>query len=266
MRPIAQWPHEERAGIDLLFTDIDDTLTLHGRLPAAAYAALERLTAAGILVVPVTGRPGGWCDQIARLWPVAGVVGENGAFWFRHDPATGRMQRRFLQDEATRAANRARLASLGQRILAAVPGTALASDQGYRESDLAIDFCEDVPALPEEAVGRIVALFEAEGATAKVSSIHVNGWFGDYDKVTMARIFAREALGIELDAALGRAVFLGDSPNDGPMFAAFRHGVGVANLCRFAGRMPVLPPYVTDGEGGHGFAEAAEAILAARGA
>ena len=265
LRPLREWPEAARAAIRLVFTDIDDTLTLHGRMPATAYAAMERLTAAGLAVVPVTGRPAGWCDQIARLWPVAGVVGENGAFWFRHDAEAGRLVRRFLEDQETRAAHRARLAALGERILAAVPGAALASDQLYRESDLAIDFREDVPPLPEEAVQRIVALFEAAGAIAKVSSIHVNGWFGRYDKLAMARIFAREALGVDLDAAWDRAVYLGDSPNDAPMFAAFPQAVGVANLRRFAHCMDALPPYVTEGEGGHGFAETAEAILAARG-
>src|SRR5215213_11726214 len=135
--PVASWPAMDRRRVEYVFTDIDDTLTRHGRLPAIAYAALERLAEAGLKVIPITGRPAGWCDHIARMWPVDGVVGENGAFWFRHDPAQGRLVRRFLADEATRRANRARLDGLAQRILAEVPGTALASDQLYREADLA---------------------------------------------------------------------------------------------------------------------------------
>ena len=134
------------------------------------------------------------------MWPVDGVVGENGAFWFRHDAGARRLVRRFLVDDATRRANRLRLDALAARILAEVPGCALASDQLYREADLAIDFCEDVAPLPDAEVARIVALFEAAGCTAKVSSIHVNGWFGSYDKLTMTRLLLREALGIDLDA------------------------------------------------------------------
>ena len=193
--PVAGWPLAERRRVDVVLTDIDDTLTLHGRLPAVAYAAMEQLSAAGFKVVPITGRPAGWCDHIARMWPVDGVVGENGAFWFRHDAGARRLVRRFLVDDATRRANRERLDALAARILAEVPGCALASDQLYREADLAIDFCEDVAPLPDAEVARIVALFEAAGCTAKVSSIHVNGWFGRYDKLTMTRLFLERGAG-----------------------------------------------------------------------
>ena len=68
-------------------------------------------------------------------------------------------------------------------MLAGVPGCAVAADQAYREADLAIDFCEDVPPLPMSSAHAIQAIFEAAGATAKISSIHVNGWFGNYDKL-----------------------------------------------------------------------------------
>jgi HAD superfamily hydrolase (TIGR01484 family) len=263
LRPLAEWPQAARAGLRALFTDIDDTLTWHGRLPAAAFAALEALDAAGVAVVCVTGRPAGWCDHIARFWPVAGVVGENGALAFHYDRAARRLVRRFMDPDEVRRDARARLAALGERVLVAVPGCALASDQQYRESDLAIDFCEDVPPLPQADVARIVTMFEAAGATAKVSSIHVNGWFGQYDKMTMARRYTAEVLGFDLEEAIGRCAYVGDSPNDAPMFAAFPHAIGVANVRRFLGRMAAMPRYVTASEGGYGFVEVAEAILAA---
>jgi hypothetical protein len=263
--PLARWPETERRRVEVVLTDIDDTLTLHGRLPAVAYAAMERLALAGIKVIPITGRPAGWCDHIARMWPVEGVVGENGAFWFRYDAARRKLVRRFLVDEATRRENRKKLEMLAGEILAAVPGTALASDQLYREADLAIDFCEDVPPLPDAEVARIVALFEAAGCTAKVSSIHVNGWYGDYDKLTMTRLLMREAFGIDVDTDRGRFVFAGDSPNDQPMFAFFRESsVGVANLHRFLRSMVSPPRYLATAAGGHGFAELADLVLAAR--
>ena len=261
---IKGWPEPDRARVEFVLTDIDDTLTLHGRLPAVAYAAMERLAAAGCKVIPITGRPAGWCDHIARMWPVDGVVGENGALWFRHDPEQRRLVRRFLVDDATRRANRARLEALAAKILAEVPGCALASDQLYREADLAIDFCEDVAPLPDAEVARIVGLFEAAGCTAKVSSIHVNGWFGQYDKLTMTRLLMREVFGVELDTALDRFVFVGDSPNDQPMFAHFSNSVGVANLARFLGSLATPPRWLTDEAGGHGFAQVAELLLATR--
>jgi HAD superfamily hydrolase (TIGR01484 family) len=261
MQPLAAMPPAVRAAVRGVCTDIDDTLTTHGRLTAEAYAALERLRAAGKRVIPITGRPAGWCDHIARMWPVDAVVGENGAFYMRYNAASRRLVKRFLADDATRRANRARLASIAERILAAVPGCALASDQLYREADLAIDFCEDVPPLPRAAVDRIVALMQGEGMTAKVSSIHVNGWFGDYDKLGMTRTLLAEVFAADLDAERERWLFAGDSPNDAPLFAYFPNSVGVANVRAFADRIATLPAYVTVGEGGAGFAEIARALL-----
>jgi HAD superfamily hydrolase (TIGR01484 family) len=262
LRPLTTLPDGARRAIRGVLVDIDDTLTTNGRLTATAYAALERLHAAGRLVIPVTGRPAGWCDHIARMWPVDAVVGENGAFYMRYDAAARRLVRRFVDDEATRRTHRARLAAIGHRILAAVPGCALASDQRYRESDLAIDFREDVPPLPRAAVDRIVALMQAEGLTAKVSSIHVNGWFGAYDKLSMARALFAEAFGTDLDQERERFVFAGDSPNDAPMFAFFPNAVGVANVCEFADRIDTPPAYVTAAAAGAGFAELAAFLLA----
>jgi hypothetical protein len=264
MRPLSEMPAATAAGIHTIFTDIDDTMTSEGRLPAEAYSALEALKEAGLNVAPITGRPGGWCDMIARFWPVDGVVGENGAFYFAYDGRTKKMRRVFSADALARDTNRARLAPLGAHILAEVPGTAISADQGYREADLAIDFAEDVTPLPMEQVQRIKAIFEAEGGTAKISSIHVNGWFGSYDKLTMARRFAAEILSVDIDAERERIIFCGDSPNDAPMFAHFPNACGVANVRDFAGTLEAEPRWVSEGRGGAGFAEIARRLLDAR--
>ncbi len=264
MRPLTDFPLAARAGIRGVLCDIDDTLTTGGRLTAAAYAAMEELQRGGMLVVAITGRPAGWCDHIARMWPVDAVVGENGAFYFRYDHAQRAMQRCFVDDDATRDANRRRLAAIRERILAAVPGCAVASDQHYRETDLAIDYCEDVSRLSADAVDKIVTLMQEAGLTAKVSSIHVNGWFGAYDKLAMTRIVMRECFGTDLDAQRDELVFAGDSPNDAPMFAHFPHAVGVANIRAFAGRLATEPAYVTQAESGAGFCELVNLLLASR--
>jgi HAD superfamily hydrolase (TIGR01484 family) len=268
-RSIAELPRTAAAGIHTVFTDIDDTLTTDGALTAEAYAALQALREAGLRVVPVTGRPAGWCDHIARMWPVDGVIGENGAFWMWHEPARAttpaRLRARHLQDAATRAAYAARLMAVRDRVLAEVPGCAIASDQFCRLYDLAIDFREDVAPLAEDAVERIVALMREAGMHAKVSSIHVNGWFGDWDKLGTARLMMRERYGIDLDAERDRFAFVGDSPNDAPMFAFFPNAVGVANVTDFAGRIDAMPAWITRQRCGAGFVEVAEALLAARG-
>ncbi len=264
MIPLRQFPDAARRRVKMVLTDIDDTLTSDGRLTAAAYGAMERLRAAGLRVVPITGRPAGWCDHIARMWPVDGVVGENGAFYFRYDREARVMDRHFFDDAATRAAARERLSELGEAILATVPGAALAADQAYRETDLAIDYCEDVAPLAPASVARIVEMFQAAGATAKVSSIHVNGWFGAYDKLAMTRRMMARCFALDLDAEREHMVFIGDSPNDSPMFAFFPLAVGVANVADFAGRLDAAPAFITEARGGAGFAELADFLLAGR--
>lgn len=252
------------AKIRFVLTDIDDTVTTEGRLTAAAYLALERLTDAGLIVIPITGRPAGWCDHIARMWPVAGVVGENGAFYLRYDRQGKRMHSHYWASPAQRAANRLKLDTLCAAILKEIPGSALASDQAYRQADLAIDFCEDVPALPESDVQRIVQLFHEAGAQAKVSSIHVNGWFGQYDKLSMTRtLFARECA-MTLDNHLDEILFIGDSPNDEPMFKFFKLSVGVANIRTQIHRLTDCPKFVTLGHGGLGFVEMTDWLLKSR--
>jgi HAD superfamily hydrolase (TIGR01484 family) len=261
MKPLAEFPVEARQRIRVVLTDIDDTLTSGGHLHAAAYAALERLRNSGLLVIPVTGRPAGWCDHIARMWPVDAVVGENGAFWFRHDSKARKLVKRYVIDAGQRELRAQRMQAVAERVLREVPGCAIASDQAYREADLAIDFCEDVAALPRPAVMKIVEIMQAEGLTAKVSSIHVNGWFGGYDKLSTTRLMLREDFGIDIDRERETIVFAGDSPNDQPMFAFFPNAVGVANVSEMADMMMDLPAWITPSAGSHGFAELAEALL-----
>jgi len=264
MRPLSELPRSAAAAMHTVFSDIDDTLTTDGHLTPAAYAALGELRDAGLRVILITGRPAGWCDHIARMWPVDAVIGENGAFYFWHDDAARKLKCRHLLDETARAANAGKLLAVRERILREVPGCAVASDQFCRLYDLAIDFCEDVPALPPRAIDRIVALMEAAGMSAKVSSIHVNGWFGQYDKLSMAHLLMQERYGIELAQEREHCMFVGDSPNDAPMFAYLPHAVGVANVMAFADRMGALPAYVTPSRGGSGFAELAQTLITAR--
>ena len=258
MRPLTEL---DARGIRGVLFDIDDTLTTHGKLTAQAYGALEQLKRAGKSLVPVTGRPAGWCDHIARMWPVDAVVGENGAFYFWYDAHAGRLGRRYQDPPALRTEQRARLETIARSIIEAVPGCALAADQDYRETDLAIDYCEDVPALPLEAAERIAARMREAGLTAKISSIHVNGWFGAYDKLAMCRSLLTERFGVDLDADNRAWVFVGDSPNDAPTFGFFENSVGVANVTRFADSLVVAPKFITRAAAGEGFAELAAHLL-----
>ncbi len=262
--PLERCPQETLANFAAVLTDIDGTLTLGGRLCPRAFTALEQLRRAGLKVIAVTGRPAGWCDLIARQWPVDGVIGENGGLYFRYDDSAKKMIRIYAQAAEERHANRQKLRALALRVLKEFPGTAFAADQAYREIDVAIDFCEDVPPLPLATAQRIAEAFIAGGCVAKVSSIHVNAWIGAHDKLTMSRRFLAEAFEIDSEKDGETIAYCGDSPNDAPMFAYFRNGIGVANVWPFAPLMKHLPRYVTKAEGGAGFAEFADAVLKGR--
>jgi HAD superfamily hydrolase (TIGR01484 family) len=223
---------------------------------------MEDLKKAGIRMVPITGRPAGWCDHIARMWPVDGIVGENGAFYFHYDDSRRKMKRRYFKSEKQRKIDSKKLEKLKGVILSQIPGCRVSADQQYREADLAVDYCEDVPPLPMEDVDRIVRLFEEAGARAKISSIHVNGWFGEYDKLTMTRMLFAEVFKDDLAAVKENIIFVGDSPNDVPMFRFFPHSVGVANIEAFKEKIAHKPAWVTRREGGYGFAETVDLILA----
>ncbi len=261
MRPLSELKTSDLRGIRAVLTDIDDTLTTHGRLPALAYDALEKLSDAGISVVPVTGRPGGWCDMIARFWPVSGVIGENGALYFRYLAEQKKMLRVYAQSPLERQANAGRLMALAHGIMREFPGTALASDQAYREIDVAIDFCEDVPPLPLAVAQDIASRFHAAGCEAKVSSIHVNAWFGAHDKLTMAKRFLAEELGLAETEWKNSVAYCGDSPNDAPMFGFFPLSIAVANVKPYVELMTHLPSFVTEEAGGAGFAAFADRVL-----
>ena len=190
-----------------------------------------------------------------------GVIGENGTFFFSYDHKKKKMIRRYIQSEKERLEGLKKLEIIKQNVLKQVTGSAVASDQFSRISDLAIDFCEDVPELAIEAVKKIEEIFVESGATAKISSIHVNGWFGDYNKLEMTRIFTKEILDIDLDLNKDKFVFCGDSPNDEPLFQYFPNSFGVANVKGFKSEMVHLPKYVSDLKGGKGFVEICKKLL-----
>ena len=267
MKPLAELRRRRGRSARLLF-DIDDTLTTEGQLTAAAYAALERLHDAGLLVVPITGRPAGWCDHIARMWPVDAVVGENGAFYFclrRGGAPAASSAIRTTTRRARRTARGSprcatRVLARGARA-ARSPPTSPTARPTSRST-----ICEDVPppAL-RPASSASWRSCDAAGMTTKVSSIHVNGWFGDYDKLAMTRRSScASAFGVDLDArARGLRVRrrLAQRCADVRVLPALGGG---RERPRFAAhRLEHAPAYVTEAASGAGFVELAERLLRA---
>lgn len=245
--------------VQVLLTDIDGTLTESGRLPDSSYGRMADLSRAGIYVIPVTGRPAGWCEMIARLWPVHGVVGENGALAFRYDGK--KMRRHFFRSKEERVQDREKLKAIRREVLQQVPGCAIASDQFCRLFDLAVDFSEDVPPLQGPAIEKIVAIFKKHGAQAKVSNIHVNGWFGEHDKVSSCQLYLKKEFSFSQNQMKKLCAFIGDSPNDEPMFEFFPNSVAVANIKEFLDQLKHKPGFVTPSPEARGFCELADAIL-----
>lgn len=270
MLPLSAWPASDRRQIFGVFTDIDDTLTTEGAITEEALVALAQLREAGRHVIAITGRPVGWSMPFARSWPVDAIVAENGAValvrQMAHSPhgeVPVGLRRLYQQDATTREGNYLRMQQVAARVLREVPGSTMARDSPGRETDIAIDHSEFSLLTPEQ-IRQVVAIMQAEGMTATVSSIHVNGWYGAHNKLEGARWIVRELYGRDLDEERDRWAYVGDSTNDQKMFEAFAHAVGVANIRRFLPELEHLPRYVTAAERGAGFAEVAAALLQAQ--
>ena len=250
----------ETTGLHGVFTDIDDTLTSGGKLPAAVYVALERLRDAGFAIVPVTGRSAGWAHMVLHHWPVEAVVAESGGLCLYRDG--GGVPRWLHHDDAHRIArDRLRIAEVAQAVLSRIPELALADDNAFRLVDFALDHCETIPPVAPARVDEAIAMFRDQGLQARASSVHITVWQGDFDKAPMALRYLKEVRGASLPEELRRWLFVGDAPNDASMFAVFPRSVGVANLAPHAGRLPVAPPYLTRASHGEGFVELAEHLL-----
>jgi HAD superfamily hydrolase (TIGR01484 family) len=243
-----------------IFCDVDDTLTHGGALVPAAYEAITRAVAAGLRVVAVTGRPAGWAEVLASTWPLAGAIGENGAFAVRRQPGSIAVQRMTWDDEQTCRIQGQHLHALADRLLRELPGTRLADDQWLRRCDVAFDIGE-TQKLPPAAVEALCAAIRESGARVVTSSVHAHAFYGEYDKAKMCARIARAWWDEDLDATRGDYLFVGDSPNDQACFAYFPVAAGVANVRRYVDRLAPPPGYVADAEGGHGFAEIVDLLL-----
>jgi HAD superfamily hydrolase (TIGR01484 family) len=248
-------------GVRGVLTDIDDTLTTAGAITPDALQALDRLKAAGLPVIAITGRPMGWSEPCAREWPLDAIVAENGAVALFHNGDSLRIE--YAQDQVVREANSRRLAQVAARIQREVPGATLARDSAGRVTDIAIDHAEFAQLSPAQ-IDQVVALMCSEGMNASISSIHINGWFGTHDKLSGARWILQRLFGRDLDAERERWVYVGDSANDQAMFGYVEHSVGVANLLDFADQLSVWPAWLATRPRGAGFAEVAAALLRAR--
>ncbi len=261
MKPLSQFPASAARAIRYVLTDVDDTLTCRGSLSAAAYLALERLRDAGIIVVPVTAAPCGWCDVMARMWPVGGVIGENGGVYLHR--GGDNIDVRFWLSPRERARSMAQLRLTAEAIAAAIPNVQTAADQPYRQTSWAISTSAK-GAERSRAVARVVAAWRDARANVTINSLWVLGWNGDFDKLAMAKVMMAEVFCVDLDLERERVIYVGDSLNDEPMFKFFPHAVAVSTIGAWLDQLTCLPSWVANGPGGTGFVEVADSILSSR--
>ena len=248
----------DRTGVRGVVFDIDDTVTRNGVLEPDAYAAIHLLADAGFELVAVTGRPLGWTDVIARLWPVRVAVGENGAGWAWVDDSG--THEGYFCTEVERAEQANLLEGIRRKAAASMPHVHTTQDHRHRRCDLAFDIGESV-SLARAEIDALVALIEGMGARSSVSTVHAHAVPGLWDKAEGVARALGSVLGIDLASELERWVFVGDSGNDAAAFERFPKSVGVANVREHLDRLPVPPRYVTDGDRGRGFAEVAAHLV-----
>jgi 3-deoxy-D-manno-octulosonate 8-phosphate phosphatase KdsC-like HAD superfamily phosphatase len=220
---------------------------------------MERLQTAGLKVGPVTAAPAGWCDQMARMWPIDGVIGENGGLFFRRAAGEHGVAREFWHGEKKRREIADRLAAIARKIVAASPSAVLADDQPFRLASLASPISNSeverraIVAAPRKAIAHVT-----------LNNLWILVWIGGYDKLAMAWRVMADHYGLDIEADRDAVMYCSDSTNDAPMFGHFGDTVGVSTVRRYLSQIPVSPRWITQGPGGDGFVEAANAVIASR--
>lgn len=240
-----------------LFTDLDGTMVTDGWLSPSSHGALDSLFAAKLPVVLVTGRPAGWGHALASLFPFAAVITENGGVTFV--PGDRGLRKVLALPEAELSNWRVTMRRAAADIAGLFPGARLSVDSAYREFDLAIDWNEDAGLSPDTA-DRIVDFLLERGLAASRSSVHVNYGPPGVDKWFACKRILKECFS-EIAAPYDDVVYVGDSLNDAPVFAALAKSVGVANVSDRWEDLPHKPGYITPSKEGQGFCELVERLL-----
>ena len=259
MKPISQIEPKICKNLFAIFSDIDDTITHKGKILPSAFNAMWKLYKSGIKFIPVTGRSAGWVDHFARMWPCHAVIGENGAFYSYMSGK--KLVKKYYDKSFDPIKNQRKLDVLLKDINKKYPKAKPSSDQGFREFDLSIDYCEDIKRFTDKEIDEIVKIYKRHGANVKISSIHINGWFGNFDKFSMIKKFLKQEYKLDFTKNKEKFLFIGDSQNDEPNFKAFKYSVGVSNVKAFLKYMKHHPTFITKKPGGYGFSEMVEKIL-----
>ena len=250
---IQNLPSKIDNNIEVIFTDLDDTLTWEGKMHEETYLSLGALRKAGKKIVVVTGACAGWCDCIIRTWPIDCIIGENGAFWLFIDD-NGNLIKEYQLSDDVRTKNYLKFISYAEEI-EKLFGIPLAQDQNFRITDIAFDINQEVK-IDKEIVIKASNWLREKGLNVSASSIHINAWFGDYNKAKTSLSWLNKHT-IQKE----KCSFIGDSCNDEPMFEAFELTAGVANIAKVLDTLNHKPKYITRSNGGFGFVEFVNSLI-----
>ncbi|MEF3091758.1 HAD family hydrolase [Enterobacter sp. 10-1] len=250
--------NEELRDIRFVLTDMDETLTYRGRLQARTYESLELLQDAGIKVIPVTAASAGWADQMARMWPVDGVIAENGGLFLTRN-ADGHSVQRYYWHEAAFLNNKQRLTDIQEIIQLKLPWTRVSDDQEFRLTSIAFRL-PDSPVQTQQLVDEL----RQQGCCYTINNLWLLGWLGQYDKLAMSRKVLQQFYALREQDEQASVYYSGDSLNDAPMFRYYRKSLGMSTVNKVLQEMPALPSWISKYPGGEGFVDGALRILNAR--
>ena len=261
LRDLSLLSPQEVKPIRYVLTDVDDTITTKGKLSPDALQALWDLSENGFKVICVTGGSAGWGDTYLRQWPVEAVLSESGAVClYRKDGVI----KHYVHPSIIQQGYAERSQKLISAVLTEVPEAKLSSDQFARLYDIAFDHGSEPPFLTRKQIGEVVNICHRFGAGTAVSSIHVNAWFGQYDKRQGTVAFFADILGIDESSLKNQCCYCGDAPNDQVMFSYIPLSFGVGTVLDHKEEMVDFPLYVSHYHGGEGFRQIATALIDAK--
>ena len=252
--PFIGFSDEERKNIEYVISDVDDTITKNGKLYPLVLDAMYRLKMSGRTIVLVTGGSTGWGDAYIRQWPVDAVICESGAVMLCHDRNGG------ITSIINPVIKKDEVMEKRRALIERTAPYPFSSDQCARVFDIAYDKAM----MTDGEIRTLKNILSAHGANSAESSIHINAWFGTYNKKSALKFFMEKCLSIKEGEYLKKSIYLGDSFNDQPLFRYIPVSIGMHTVEERRDGFEYLPLYITTGTSGDGWVEVVNALVEGR--
>jgi hypothetical protein len=232
--------------INVVAADIDGTITEHGHITDRTLTALEKLNAAGIRTLLITGRSAGFGLGLMTYLPgLDGLIAENGGVVIADEKIVWSRPRS------------ARLSRVFDLVRERFPHLDEGNDNFARLSDFTID----MRSVGNGDLERVRQLLSEHQVKSTYSTIHLHIFDADDSKGRALRKWLNDR-----GLAEQEVLTIGDSINDESLFESphFLHSCWVgAREC--LQELENQPAYLTHDAEGAGFQEIANALLSARG-